>query len=105
MVKKVTKVYASLAQMIPENKVDAGLRLLVALALFGWNWLEGAVFENEYPGAFVRFYKVPLWRVVLLVLLITGAMWCPTVGFMLAYAMFFYVMDMEVTIDKWHGGA
>jgi hypothetical protein len=28
-------------------------------------------------------------------------MWCHCVGIMLAFTAFFYVMDMEVTMDKW----
>ena len=84
-----------------KGTVDAYLRLTVAVLLFGWNWLEGAIFENEYPKSFVELYPVPLWRAVLLVLLITGANWCPTVGYLLALGIFFYTMDMEVTLEKW----
>jgi hypothetical protein len=87
----------------PTGKVDAVLRLAVTLALFAWNWLEGAVFENEYPASFVRNYPIPLWRAAVLALLITGAMWCPSVGYMMAFAAFFYVMDMDVTLEKWRG--
>jgi len=87
--------------MKPKSNIDAYLRLTVALLLFGWNWLEGAIFENEYPKSFVQLYPIPLWRAALLLLLLTGAHWCPTVGYLLALAFFFYAMDMEVTLDKW----
>ena len=83
------------------TQLDRGLRLLVTLAVLYWNVKEGAVFHTEYPEAFLRLYSIPLWRLLLLVALITGAAWCPSVGIMLAYATFFYVMDMEVTLDKW----
>jgi len=85
----------------PANTIDTYLRLAIAILLFGWNWLEGAKFENEYPRAFIKLYPIPLWRAVLLVLLISGASWCPTIGYLLGLAVFFYVMDMEVTLEKW----
>ena len=81
--------------------LDSALRILFVAALFLWNVLEGAVIENEYPYSFLRLYHIPLWRLLLLVAVITGAYWCPSVGLMLAFGAFFYVMDMEVTMDKW----
>jgi len=86
----------------PKSGLDGTLRLIIAVLLFGWNWLEGAIFENEYPKAFVSLYPIPLWRVALLLLFVTGALWCPTVGVLLAFAIFFYTMDMEVTLEKWN---
>jgi hypothetical protein len=77
------------------------LKLLVALLLIGWNTIEGAVLENEYPSIFVRLYPLAIWRVCLVLAVLAGALWCPTVGILLAYAIFFYVMDMEITMDKW----
>lgn len=85
---------------LPEA-IDGPLRLLFTVLLLAWNTLEGAVFQNEYPAAFVKLYPVPIWRFALLLALITGALWCPSVGIMFAFAAFFYVMDMEVTMDKW----
>ncbi len=80
---------------------DAMVRLLVVALFLGWNVVEGAVFENEYPHSFVSLYPIPIWRFLLLAALVAGATWCPSVGIMLAFTVFFYVMDMEVTMDKW----
>ena len=85
----------------PTNTLDGYLRLGVTAALLYWNTVEGAVFENEYPASFVRLYPVAAWRILLLIALLTGALWCPSVGIMTAFGAFFYVMDMEVTMDKW----
>ncbi len=82
-------------------QTDSILRLIVVAAFFIWNMVEGAVFENEYPKAMVALYPYPLWRLMIPVLLYLGASWCPSVGIMLAFFVFFYVMDMEVTLDKW----
>ena len=83
------------------DSLDAFLRLFFTVGLLLWNTLEGAVFHNEYPAPFVSLYTVPLWRILLLAAVITGALWCRSVGLMLAFAAFFYSMDMEVTMDKW----
>ena len=93
---------SSLGFTFLSDKMDAVLRMIVTLFFLGWNVIEGAVFENEYPAVFVRLYPIPIWRFLLLMALIAGASWCPSVGIMLAFTAFFYVMDMEVTMDKWH---
>jgi len=49
----------------------------------------------------VRLYPIAAWRLLLLAALIAGALWDPRVGVMLAFTTFFYVMDMEVTMEKW----
>ena len=77
------------------------MKLLVTLLFLGWNVIEGSVFQNEYPRLFVKLYPIAAWRLLLLVALIVGAMWDSFVGIMLAFATFFYVMDMEVTMEKW----
>ena len=80
---------------------DTILRLTTVAILFGWNFLEGAFFEHQYPAAMVSLYQVPLWRIAFLVAMILAADWCPSVGIMLGFFIFFYIMDLEVTLDKW----
>jgi hypothetical protein len=83
------------------TKLEGYLKIMVMLFFLGWNIIEGAVFENEYPYIFVKLYSTPIWRLLLLIALVAGSMWDPYVGLMMAFATFFYVMDMEVTMDKW----
>ena len=71
------------------------------VAFLTWNVIEGSVFENEYPYAFVKLYTIPIWRLLLVILMILAALWNHSLGIMVAFTMFFYVMDMEVTMDKW----
>lgn len=82
-------------------KLEGYSKILVTLFFLGWNVIEGSIFENEYPYIFVKLYSTPIWRLLLLIALISGSMWDPYVGIMLAFTTFFYVMDMEVTLDKW----
>jgi len=81
--------------------IDGIVRLTVVTAILLWNVKEGAVFHNEYPKVLVHLYPIAFWRLTLLVATILGALWCPSVGLMMAYAVFFYVMDMEITLEKW----
>ncbi len=80
---------------------DAALRLGVTFVFFSWNLLEGAVFENVYPAAMVKLYIYPIWRLLLVGLLYVASDWCPSVALMIAFTLFFYYMDMEVTLDHW----
>jgi hypothetical protein len=83
------------------EKVDSYLKIAVTALFFGWNVIEGAVFENEYPYLFVKLYHIAVWRLLLLSALIAGSLWDTFVGIMLAFTMFFYIVDMEVTMEKW----
>jgi hypothetical protein len=77
------------------------IRWGVIAAFFLWNVLEGAIFEHEYPRVMVALYPYAIWRFLLAGLLILAMSWCPCVGVMVAFFLFFYVMDMEVTLGKW----
>jgi len=83
------------------DKFDMYIKVAVTVIFLGWNVIEGAIFENEYPHIFVKLYPVPIWRLLLLVALIVGSLWDPFVGIMLAFTTFFYILDMEVTMEKW----
>jgi hypothetical protein len=82
-------------------KLDKPLQGVLIAALFMWNVVEGAIFENEYPAALVRLYKYPIWRAAIVLLIILCADWCPLLALMLAFTLFFYIMDIEVTREKW----
>ena len=81
--------------------IDLVCRLLFGTVIFIWNVLEGATFENEYPKTLVKLYTIPIWRFALLVVTILASRWSISVGMMMAFATFFYAMDMEVTLNKW----
>lgn len=83
------------------EKYDEALRLAVVVLLLLWNTVEGAKFENEYPKGFIKLYPYPIWRVLLLLGVILGSMWHCDVGAMLAMGVFFYILDMEVTLENW----
>lgn len=81
--------------------IDLVCRIIFTTVLLIWNIFEGAAFENHYPTVLVKLYTIPLWRFALLLATILGARWSTSVGVMMAFSIFFYVMDMEVTLNKW----
>jgi hypothetical protein len=81
--------------------IDDGLKLVAVIAFFVWNFFEGAFFDHQYPLAMVSLYRFPIWRLVFVALIYIAADWCPSVAIMLGFFIFFYIMDMEVTLDKW----
>jgi len=92
-----------LLQELPNktDTIDIFIGNLMTVGFLTWNVIEGSVFENEYPYPFVKLYTLPIWRLLLLTLMIVAASWNHSLGIMIAFTTFFYVMDMEVTMDKW----
>ncbi len=85
----------------PDSVLDATARLLVTAALFIWNLYEGSVLESPYSKELVRLYGFPLWRFVLVLLVLFASYWCPRVGAMLALTVFFYIEDVEKLSTPW----
>jgi hypothetical protein len=81
--------------------LDKNLQGITVAVFFLWNVVEGAVFENVYPIALVKLYKYPIWRLSILLLIFLASEWCPCLALMIAFTLFFYIMDIEVTREKW----
>ena len=87
--------------LAPENVVDAAARIIVTSVFFIWNLYEGSVFEAPYDRTLVKLYGFPLFRFMLVLLVLSAAYWCPRVGAMVALAVFFYIEDMEKLKRPW----
>ena len=74
---------------------DTLLRSVVILCILGFVLVNGTVFENHYPSSSVELYNYPLWRFLIVFLVIVGAWWCPYIGLATATAAFFYLGDMH----------
>lgn len=83
------------------KSVEIFIGNIITIGFLTWNTVEGSVFENEYPAAFVKLYTIPLWRLLLVILMILACDWNRSLGIMIAFTIFFYIMDMEVTMEKW----
>jgi len=80
--------------MDPTGPVDMVLRMVIVLALFGWNVFEGLSLRTPYPATMVALWDSPVWRMALLLTIWLGAEWCPRVGIMTALAVVSYIVDM-----------
>jgi hypothetical protein len=96
---KLTRLLQGLSTS--SGAVEIFIGNLMTVGFLTWNTIEGSVFQNEYPRAFVKLYTVPIWRLLLVLLMISASMWNHSLGIMIAFTIFFYVMDMEVTMEKW----
>ena len=80
--------------MDPTGPVDMALRMIIVLALFGWNVIEGLSLRTPYPATMVALWDSQVWRIALLLAIWLGAEWCPRVGIMTALAVVSYSVDM-----------
>ena len=78
----------------PTGNIDAGLRLVMIMVLFGWNVLESLSLRTPYPLTMVALWDSRIWRVVLLITVWLGAEWFPRVGLFSALALVMYVANM-----------
>ena len=67
---------------------------------FLWNIIEGFKIDTRYPHSLVVLYFYPIWRLLLLVSLIIGTIWCESLSLMMAFAIFFYFMDLQLLLYK-----
>jgi len=81
-------------KMKPVSLLDATLRLIVILGLFGWNTFEGLSLRTPYPSTMVALWSSPIWRMALLLAIWLGAEWCPRVGAMTGLAVLLYIANM-----------
>lgn len=56
------------------------------------------LFEEEYTKKLTALYIHPWWRILVVLLLISSAIWCARVGILIALLVFFYLSDMNTLI-------
>jgi hypothetical protein len=57
-----------------------------------------ALFEEEYSKKLTALYIHPWWRILVVLLMLSSAIWCPRVGILIALLVFFYLSDMNTLI-------
>jgi len=77
------------------SKIEATMQIVALFLIFVWLMLYGTVFEAPYPTQLVELHALPLWRLVLVILVLVAANWCPRVGLYTGLAVFFYLADLE----------
>jgi len=87
--------------LTPGSKIDRTLRILMITTFLAWNLFYGAAIHTPYPKAFVTLFIYPIWRLLMVLLIVAGTLWCPRVGLMVSLAVFFYFMDIPHFITPW----
>ena len=68
--------------------------VLVAIIIIKYSTL----FEEEYAKKLTDLYVHPWWRILVVLLALSSAIWCPRVGILVALVVFFYLSDMNTLI-------
>ena len=81
-----------------QNNTDGFFRaisvILIALIIVKYS----TIFEEEYTKKLTSLYIYPWWRILVVILVLTAAIWCPRVGILIAFLVFFYLSDMNILI-------
>lgn len=81
-----------------DRSVNGVACAVVVLLTAGLLLRYGTVFEQEYGTVLTNLYQYPIWRMMIVGLLVSAAIWCPAVGLLVALLIFFYLNDMETLL-------
>lgn len=83
----------------PSPGIDGPARVVVMLVVAVLLVLYSMSFEVAYSRPMVELYMFPWWRLLVVLVLLTAALWCPRVGAVVALAAFFYLADMGTLLS------
>ena len=78
--------------------VDSILRTVIVVLACLFIVRYASLYEEEYNKKLIDLYVYPWWRILIVLLLIASAFWCPTVSIVIALLTFFYLSDMNTLI-------
>jgi hypothetical protein len=81
-----------------QGNTDGIFRAITILIAFVVIVRYSTILEEEYAKKLTELYIYPWWRILIVLLLISSAMWCPRIGILVALIAFFYLSDMNTLI-------
>ena len=76
-----------------------GIFRAIAVTLVGVIIVKySTLFEEEYTQKLTDLFIHPWWRILVVLLVLSSAIWCPRVGILVALVVFFYLSDMNTLI-------
>ncbi len=81
-----------------KGTIDGIFRALMVLVAGVVIVKYSTLFEEEYSQKLTDLYIHPWWRILVVVLGISAAIWCPRVGILVALIVFFYLSDMNTLV-------
>lgn len=70
-------------------------RAIAITLLIIWLLVVGLIYHAPYPKEMIDLSGQPLWRLLLVGGVVTGAYWCPQVGLLAALAVILYLSDLR----------
>ena len=80
------------------NDIDSIVRSVIIVVACYFIVQDSAMYEEEYGKKLIDLYVYPWWRILIVLLIIASAIWCPTVSIVIALLAFFYLSDMNTLI-------
>jgi hypothetical protein len=81
-----------------QNNTDGVFRALAVFVALLAIVMYSTIFEEEYSQKLTDLYITPWWRLLVVLLVLSSAVWCPRVGILMALLVFFYLSDMNTLI-------
>jgi hypothetical protein len=80
------------------NVIDNVFRAIVVIVAAILIIKYGTLFEEEYNKKLADLYVYPWWRLLIVLIVVAAALWCPRVGIVVALVAFFYLSDMNLLL-------
>ncbi len=77
------------------DNLDKIARLAVAITLMIWLMIGGLAFHAEYSKEMIELAGQPWWRLLMVLMVMAGAYWCPRVGILAALTIILYLVDVR----------
>ena len=84
----------SLAWLTTDEVVQPLVILFAVVVIIQYS----SIFEQEYHTKLINLYMYPWWRMLIIFLVISAAIWSPRIGILVALVVFFYLSDMNTLI-------
>jgi hypothetical protein len=78
------------------NNFDGALRLGFVVVITFLVITSSLIFEEKYVEQLIILHDFPWWRMLVVLLVILGALWCPRVGIVLALLVTLYLADIDM---------
>jgi hypothetical protein len=78
-----------------ENRLEIVIQLSLIVILSVWLFTNGMLYQTEYPTKLVELYSEPLWKVILVCIVLSTFVWSPRIGILLSLAVILYISDLN----------
>jgi hypothetical protein len=82
----------------PDSTTDGVFRVLFVFLGVIVIVYYSSLMERPYHNKLAQLYVHPWWRMLLLGLVLSAALWCPRVGVVTAFIVFLYFHDMSTLV-------